>query len=137
METEVAIRSGTMQVTALCLIASGMVLALGVAGVQSTPALVGFLVVLSVGLYLTRPSISVGHVLKFDVDSLLRSLWLAPLVAALPLVVELGATPGEMQALGGLLGLAGMANYFLRPVYLLVYDVVEKLTDGNNGPAER
>jgi hypothetical protein len=35
--------------------------------------------------------------------------------------VGFGASPGEVQALGGLLGLVAMANYFFRPVYYAVY----------------
>jgi len=59
--------------------------------------------------------------------------------AAVPLVLELGATPAEMEAMGGLLGLAGMVNYFLRPLYLVVYGIVIALTrerggsDGSDG----
>jgi hypothetical protein len=106
-----------------------MVLTLGLVGARSSLALVALFVVLSVGLYLARPDSSIGFVYGLDIDALLGSLWLAPAVAAVPLVLELGASPGEMQALGGLLGLAGMANYFLRPVYLLVYSLVAPLTD--------
>ena len=126
---ELAIRRGSLQVTAVCLVASAMVLTLGLVGARSSLALVALFVVLSVGLYLARPDSSIGFVYGLDIDALLGSLWLAPAVAAVPLVLELGASPGEMQALGGLLGLAGMANYFLRPVYLLVYSLVAPLTD--------
>jgi hypothetical protein len=45
-------------------------------------------------------------------------------------VVEPSATPAEVQALGGLLGLVGMANYFLRPLYLFAYDLLETLRGG-------
>ncbi|GGN99844.1 hypothetical protein [Haloarcula pellucida] len=133
METEMAIRSATMQVTILLLVAAGLLLALGVAGVPASLPLVVLLLALAGGLYLTRPDEGgVGFVVGIDVDSLLDSLWLAPAIAAAPLVLELGATPEEVQALGGLLGLAGMANYFLRPVYLLAYGLVRSLT-GDSG----
>ena len=126
-----------MQVTVLCLVAAGMLLALGVAGVPASLALVGFFVVLSVGLYLTRPEPSVGRVLGVDVDSLLSSLWLAPALAALPLLFEPTASAEELQALGGLVGLVGMANYFLRPVYLLVYSVAELAREWGSKSPER
>lgn len=131
---EMAIRRVTMQVTVVCLVASATLLALGLAGATASLVLVGLLIALTAGLYRTRPSPSIGYVLGIDVDAVLESLWVAPAVAAVPLVVELGATPAEMQALGGLLGLAGMANYFLRPLYLLGYSVVASLTDGTGGP---
>lgn len=131
METEAAIRYGTMQATALLLIAGGLLIALGVAGVGASLPLVGGLVLLSIGLYLTRPDEGrIGRIAGVDVDAVLGALWLAVLVAAVPLLLEPSATPEEVQALGGLLGLAGMANYFLRPVYLVVYDVVSSLVGG-------
>ena len=131
---ETAIRRATMQVTAVCLVASAMVLGLGLVGATASLFLVGCFLVLSGGLYVSRPESSVGAVAGVDVDGLLDSLWLAPALAALPLALELGATPGEVQALGGLLGLVGMANYFLRPLYLLAYGVVASLTDRNGDP---
>jgi len=131
METEAAIRYGTMQATALLLVASGLLIALGVAGVGASLPLVGGLVLLAVGLYLTRPSDAyVGRIGGVNVDAVLGALWLAVLVAAVPLLLEPSASPEEVQALGGLLGLAGMANYFLRPVYLVAYDVVSSLVGG-------
>jgi hypothetical protein len=44
-------------------------------------------------------------------------LWLGPVVAIVVCLLAFGATPSELQSLGGLVGLAGMVNYFLRPVY--------------------
>jgi len=127
----------TMQVTALCLVAAGILLALGVAGVPASLALVGLLLVTAVGLYLTRPAPRVQYVLGIDVGSLLSVLWLAPAVAALPLLLEPTASAEELQALGGLVGLAGMANYFLRPVYLLAYSALELLREWGSESAGR
>ncbi|MEF8974526.1 MAG: hypothetical protein V5A15_06500 [Haloarcula sp.] len=130
MDTEAAIRHGTMQVTVLLLVAAALAIGLGVAGVgASLPVVVGLLVLTAV-LYAARPDEDrFGPVAGVDVDGIVRSLWLAPLATALPLLVRLSATPGEVQAIGGMLGLAGMANYFLRPVYLLGYDLVAALRE--------
>ncbi|KOX95108.1 hypothetical protein AMS69_04440 [Haloarcula rubripromontorii] len=125
MDTEAAIRHGTMQVTVLLLVAAALAIGFGVAGIgASLPIVVGLLVLTAV-LFVARPDEDrLGPVAGVDLDGVVRSLWLAPLVTALALLVRLSATPGEVQAIGGLLGLAGMANYFLRPVYLLAYDLV-------------
>lgn len=124
---ETAIRRGTTQVTVVFLVAAGIVLALGLAGARATPFTVAACVLLAWALYLTRPETDAGSVMGVDIDGLLETLWLAPAVAAVPLMFELGATPAEMQALGGLLGLAGMMNYFLRPLYLVAYSLVAAL----------
>jgi len=124
MDTEAAIRHGTMRATVLLLVAAALAIGFGVAGVgASLPIVVGLLVLTAV-LFAARPDEDrFGSVAGVDLGGIVQSLWLAPLVTALPLLVRLSATPGEVQAIGGLLGLTGMANYFLRPVYLLGYDL--------------
>jgi len=134
---ETAIRTGTMQVTVLCLVAAGTLLALGAAGVPASLPLLALLLVLSAGLYFTRPEDSAGLILGIDVDSLLSTLWLAPALSALAVLLEPAASAEELQALGGLVGLAGMLNYFLRPVYLLVYSLVETLQKWGRKSTER
>ncbi|WP_324666024.1 hypothetical protein [Haloarcula sediminis] len=134
---ERAIRTGTMQVTVLCLVAAGILLALGAAGVPASVPLLGLLLALSAGLYYTRPDADGGRVLGIDVDSLLSTLWLAPALAALPVLLEPAASAEELRALGGVVGLAGMLNYFLRPVYLLGYSLVEAVQKRTSKSAER
>jgi hypothetical protein len=134
---ETAIRTGTMQVTVLCLVAAGILLAVGVAGIPASLGLLVFLLALAAGLYYTRTDADAGTVLGVDVDGLLSALWLAPVLAALPLVLEPAASAEELQALGGLVGLVGMLNYFLRPVYLLAYSLVEAVHERSRGPTER
>lgn len=113
-----------MRATVLLLVAAALAIGFGVAGVgASLPIVVGLLVLTAV-LFAARPDEDrFGSVAGVDLGGIVQSLWLAPLVTALPLLVRLSATPGEVQAIGGLLGLTGMANYFLRPVYLLGYDL--------------
>ncbi|WP_262179363.1 hypothetical protein [Haloarcula laminariae] len=134
---ETAIRTGAMQVTVLCLVAAGTLLALGAAGVPASPALVVFLVALSAGLYYTRPDATAGRVLGLDVDSLLSALWLTPALAAVPVLLEPTASAEELGALGGVIGLVGMLNYFLRPVYLLGYSLVETVRRWGGKSVER
>ncbi|MFC7075388.1 hypothetical protein [Haloarcula halophila] len=127
MVSPVAIRDGTLQMTLLLLVAGFVLLGLSVVGVGASLPLAAGFVVLAVGLFLTRPETAAGRVLGVDIDLILRWLWLAMVLAAVPLVIRPTATPGEVQSFGGLLGLAGMANYFLRPLYLLGYDLSQKL----------
>ena len=134
MNVSATIRSGTIQLTALFLVASGLLLALGLAGISSSLLIAAFLFALAVGLALTRPDEgSVGRIRNVDLDALLRSLWIAPALSAVTLLFELGATPEEVVALGGILGLLGMANYFLRPIYLLAYGIIRSLTADSDG----
>lgn len=123
-----ALRTRAMQVTVLCLVGGGLLLVLGLAGVPGSMVLGGLFVLLSGGLYATRPSGLIDPIAGIDVDSIVRALWLGPILAAVALVLEPGATPAEMQALGGLVGLLGMANYFLRPVYIFFSGFVEPET---------
>jgi hypothetical protein len=123
-----ALRTRALQLTMVCLAGSGLLLVLGFVGVSGSVLLGGLFIVLSVGLYATRPSSSVGPIVGIDIDSILKALWLAPLIAAVAVFLEPGATPAELQALGGLVGLVGMANYFLRPVYIFVSGFVEPET---------
>ena len=134
---ETAIRTGTMQVTVLCLVAAGILLALGTAGVPASFPLLGLLLALSAGLYYTRPDVTADRVLGIDIGSLLSALWLAPALAALAVLLEPAASPEELRALGGVVGLAGMLNYFLRPAYLLAYSLVEAVQNRTGNSAER
>jgi hypothetical protein len=61
-----------------------------------------------VGLYAAR--------VRANIETL-AWLWAGPLVAAGVMLVGWGATPGELQSLGGVVGLVGMVNLLLRPVY--------------------
>jgi len=71
---------------------------------------------------LTGLPVIVGH----DFGPYGKDLWLGVLLGAIVVGLRPGATPGELQAIGGLAGLVGMVNYFLRPVYLLSYALVRR-----------
>ena len=51
-----------------------------------------------------------------------------PAVATAVSLAFLGASPAELRALGGLVGLVGMTNYFLRPVYRAASAFVRRLS---------
>jgi hypothetical protein len=66
----------------------------------------------------------------YDLGWYARDSWLAALFAGVASLAVFGAPPPELQAAGGILGLVGMVNYFLRPLYLLIADVLVGLVRG-------
>lgn len=104
--------------TIVLVVASVLVVGPGLAGLGGSLVLVGAGIVLTGGLYAARDRLGTGpRVLRHDLGAYGRMLWVSPLVASGVVLLGLGTTPGELRALGGLVGLVGMANYFLRPVY--------------------
>jgi hypothetical protein len=92
----------------VCLLGGGSLIALGVAGYTPSALLVVGAIAAGVGLYAAR--------VRANIETL-AWLWAGPLVAAGVMLVGWGATPGELQSLGGVVGLVGMVNLLLRPVY--------------------
>lgn len=113
------------------LLAAGLILiAAGVAGVGGSVAFVGLALVAAVALFAVRRRVpSPGTVAGHDLRYLIDDSWIVPALAATTAAVALGASPGEMQTLGGVLGLVAVANYFLRPAYYLVYSFAARVGD--------
>ncbi len=117
-----AIARESLRLSVTLLVASvGLILA-SLAGLEGSLGLVTILVGITIGLYAVREDLAaVDRVWLYEPGPLLAVVWTGPLVAAaIVLGFGLNASPGEIQAFGGLCGLAGMLNYFLRPVYALV-----------------
>jgi hypothetical protein len=103
------------------LTASTVLLAAGIADLGGSPALAALFVCLAGVFFVGRDTLSrAPRTLGHDLGYYGTTLWLGPLVAAVVVAVALDATPPELQALGGLVGLGGMLNYFLQPLYRLV-----------------
>jgi hypothetical protein len=116
----------TFRATVVLVAASVALIAPGAAGIDGSMLLGVVFVALAGPLFAVRGVLSEGPViLGHDIGSYVAVLWLSPLLAALISFMAPGATPGELQALGGLVGLAGMANYFLRPLYRLGYRIID------------
>ncbi len=123
-----SLRGLATESTVVPLTAGLLLIGLSLAGVGASLPLALALGAASVAAFLGRDSLpTVGRVLGHDLDRYLRDAWTALGLAALTVLLGTGATPGELQALGGLLGLLGMVNYFLRPAYLLAIELVERL----------
>jgi len=110
--------AGALRATFVLIVASLALLLAGLAGAGGSLALLVGLVAVAVALFAVRDRLDANAALAGqDVGDYGRLLWAGPAVAAAVVLAFLGASPAELQALGGLVGLVGMTNYFLRPVY--------------------
>jgi len=121
-------RERTLAFTFVMLAASVALIVPSVVGMDGSGEVLGVLLAIGGLLAAVRPAIAeLSPVAGVDVGVYLKELWLAPVigVAMVPLLAP-GATAGELQSLGGLAGLIGMVNYFLRPLYFSAYALVQR-----------
>jgi hypothetical protein len=110
-----------LRLTVVLLVTSVIVIAPGLAGVGGSAALVVVALLVAGGLYTVRARLRTApRVAGHDLGYYGEAVWTSGVVAAVVFLLGLTATPGELRALGGIVGLAGMVNYFLRPVYRLL-----------------
>jgi hypothetical protein len=121
-------RGRTLEFTFVMLAASVVLIVPSLLGLGGSGEVLGVLLAVGALLAAVRPAIAdlplvAGH----DVGRYTKELWLGPVVAVVmvPLLAP-GATAGELQSIGGLAGLVGMLNYFLRPIYFSVYGLVRR-----------
>ncbi|WP_135667637.1 hypothetical protein [Halorhabdus rudnickae] len=106
--------------------AAVLLIALGVVSQSATP-------LLAVGVFaIGVAGIATRQTLREWIDhpafaTYLASVPLGPLLAGVVLVLFLGASPGELQTLGGVLGLLALLNHLFRPVYAFGNYVVSRL----------
>ncbi len=123
-----------LRLSAVLLGASGLLIVAGALGIGASPLTVGVLTILIVGLYGARRELAaLGPIARWPIGYYFGVSWLSPLVAGVITLFFLGATAGELQALGGVLGLVAMANYFLRPVYYGVVSALQYLRSVTRG----
>ena len=122
----------TLSATMVLLAASFVLILPALAGVGASLPLLGALVVLGAVLAAGRSVLAdLPRVLGHDVGTHARDLWVGPLVAAaLVVLVAPDASPVELQAIGGIAGLLGMINYFIRPLYLFAYGFLRRRLAG-------
>lgn len=116
-----------MRLTLALLAGGGCLIAAGSAGVAASVVLALGLVVVATLLRAVGQWAVETEWTRLDRHEFVADLWVGPGAAAVIVLVALDATPGEVQALGGLVGLLGMANYFLRPIYRALYGLARRL----------
>lgn len=127
----------TILLTDALLVASMALIGPSLLDLGASIPLVALLFALAAALFLGRDALgAVGPVPGLPVGSVLRVSWAGILLAAVVSLVSLGASAGELQALGGFCGLAGMLNYFLRPVYAAVIAVARYVDRTVGGTAD-
>jgi hypothetical protein len=122
--------SPEIRLTLVLLAGAVPLVAAGTAGVAASPWLVLGLVALAALLRVLGGRLTLTAWTRVDTSRYVLDLWLGPVAAAVVILASLDASPGEVQALGGLVGLAGMVNYFLRPIYHLLYTLSARYSNG-------
>jgi hypothetical protein len=121
-----AVRS--LRATGVCLAASATLILPGVAGVGPSLPLAAALVAFSAACIAARQELaSLPTVVEYELGLSGQDLWLWGLGGAAVVVGGPATTAEEVLALGGVVGLLGMANYFLRPLYLFVCSLLRRL----------
>jgi hypothetical protein len=119
--------SPEIRVTLVFLAGAVPLVAAGTAGIAASLWLVLALVVLAGLLRVLGDRLAATAWRRVDPATYVADLWLGPTLAAVVVLAFFDAAAGEVQALGGLVGLVGMLNYFLRPVYHLIFGLYVRL----------
>lgn len=123
------LREATLRLTAVLLLASAVLIGPSLLGLGGSLSLAAVLAVVAAVLFAARDSLpTLDPIYGHDVSVYIDDLWASPALGALVVLVFLGASPDELQALGGLAGALGMGNYFFRPVYLAGASLVRRVT---------
>jgi hypothetical protein len=128
-------RERTLALTYVLLAASVALIGPSLAGLGGSGPVLAVLLAAGALLASVRPAIAdLDPVMGYDVGAYVKELWLGPVVAvAMVVVLAPGASAGELQSVGGLAGFVGMVNYFLRPLYFFLVDLVGRyVPDGQS-----
>lgn len=115
----------SQQATTVALAASALLVGLGVLGI--TPSILLAVGAAAIaGLLLAEREQLVGRADSAVLALHAETLWIGPAIAAAVLLLFGDLTGGELQTVGALIGLAGMANYLLRPLFLLLTATIDR-----------
>ena len=121
-------RERALTLTFVFLTASAALIGPSLLGLRPSGPVLAVLLAAGALLAAFRPALAeLPAVVGYDVGPHARELWLGPVVAVVMVVLLApGGSPGELQAVGGVAGLVGMLNYFLRPLYLYAYGLLRQ-----------
>jgi hypothetical protein len=126
-----ALDRAVAQLSALLLLSGVCLIGASLLGVGTGPLLFGALLAATVALYLARDAVPrIERFPEWALADLGSDLWLAPLIAASAVLVAPGATPGEVQSIGGLVGLVALIVYFARPLIPLAAGLYGRVAGG-------
>lgn len=110
---------GIIRITAVFIIAAAVLIPLGWLGIGPSLMLVFGLILAAVALFLAWQNAD-------EYSQYISGLWLGPVIAAIATIYALiiRASPGELQAIGGIAGIIGVINMLMRPVYRILHYVV-------------
>mgnify|MGYP000297795361 CR=1 FL=1 len=98
------LENGVVRLTAVLVTGAFCLIGAGATGLDGSLPLFLVLVALAAALYLAGPPLADTPLARLDRPGALEDLWAGPAVAAAVVLPFLGASPGEVRALGGLLG---------------------------------
>lgn len=111
----------SQRATVVLLIASALLIVPGLLGIGATLPLAAVLAGLAGALWALREQLTaLPTVVGYDLGWYARDSWAGAFFGVIIVLGTLGAPPPELRAFGGIVGLIGMVNYFLRPLYLFV-----------------
>lgn len=115
--------------TYILLTAATLLIGCSFLGLSGDGPVLGVLLALGAVLAAAREQLeAIPSVIGYRVGRFARDLWLGPVIAVvLVFLVKPGATPEELQAIGGMAGVIGMGNYFLKPVYLYLIRLAKRV----------
>lgn len=121
-------RNRSRRATIVLVVTSAVLIGPATAGIGATLWLAAALGALTAALWAARDSLgSLPTVVGYEIGQHARDGWIGAALGTAVVVLTLGAPAVELQAFGGLAGLIGMTNYFLRPLYLFLVGGISRV----------
>jgi hypothetical protein len=118
-----------LRLTIVCLATSATLIVPGVAGFEPSLGLAGALFALGAACVAVRNRLAaLPTVVGYDLGRYGQDLWLAGVLGGLVVLFGPAESAVELLSLGGVVGLLGMANYFLRPLFVTIIGFARWLT---------
>ncbi|QSG15936.1 hypothetical protein [Halapricum desulfuricans] len=120
------IERATGVLTSIALVAAAALLAPAFAGVAPSAALAAVALGVTVLAFVVREEVRALAPAPW-LGLYFEAVWAGVAVATLVLVAFLDATAAELQTLGAVVGLIGLFNYLLRPVYFTLGSLLSRI----------